>query len=367
MRKILEKKLWKDIIILVILVGVTFLRYTYFKEIKPIRVTYYWITRAALIYGYIYAVYNCKNNKERKWFIAISSLSLLFFYNKDTLEIFSYFLVAAIFLERREKCLEYYFIFSVIVMCTCMILYFFEIIPQKDDIYRGDQIRRALGFVHPNTGFRYFFGSLMALYLLDKKKIAFNVYALSGTIPLYLLTDSRTGLICCMLFVIAANFGIIFEKQIKKINFKYWYLLVTIFSLVFMIGFRNNAEWNDLLSGRPNLLYNILVDAKWHILYGHMDFLYCDNRIIYVIVKNGITALILTNIFYYLVFKKETSVEIKIIFIMGLLYGMSENLRSIGQTIVPLVCLWSLYDHYIKNKVAENDKNSENLTNNDNN
>ena len=230
-----------------------------------------------------------------------------------------------------------------------MICYFFELIPARD-MYRGDELRYGLGFVHPNTVFRYFFGSLMCLYILDKSKIYFNIYAISVAIPLYLLTDSRTGLICVAMFVVLANVGIVFKKHIEHIDFKYSYLLVTLFSIVFVIIFHDSNFFNELLSARPSFLYDILINSKWHLLTGHMEYTYCDNRIFYLLVRDGAVALFIVNAFYYVVFKKEQSVELKIIFIMAMIYGLTENFRDLGQSVLPLLCLWSLYDNYLREK-----------------
>lgn len=365
MQKVFEKKVWKDILIMVILLGVTFLRYSAFRDIKWFKTFYYSIAFVVALYAGIYTLFHCKSNKERKWLVVIYSLSLIFFFRKDMLDVYIYLVLAAIFLENREEFLRTYFISSVIIICISIIFYFFKLIPAYDGV-RGELYRYSLGFVHPNTIFRYFFGSLIALYMLDKKKTAFNIYAIGFTIPLYLLTNCRTGLICVMSFVVLANLAIIFEKKFTKLNLKYAFLFVSVFSVIFTVLF-NESEWfNITLSNRPKLWYELIVNAKWHLLYGNMNFLYCDNRVIYILIRNGLLALILANLFYYLVFKKETSIELKVVFMVSLIYGLTENFRSLGQTIVPLLCMWSFYDNYMKNKEIKIGKNRQIFTNNDN-
>lgn len=364
MQGVLKKELWKDILITVILIGITFLRFTTFKEINWFYVSYYTISLITAGFGVIYTLYNCKTNKERKWLFVIYSLSLLFFFHKDAFEVLIYILIACIFLENREKFLNVYFVTSVIIICAAITFYFFGLIPAHDGV-RGGLLRYSLGFVHPNTIFRYFFGSLMALYLIDKKKTAFNIYAISCSIPLYLLTNSRTGLVSVMLFVVLANLAIVFEKNIKKINLKYAFLLFTIFCFIFVFLFHSNDFFNNALSGRPKVLYEVLANSNWSVLYGNMEYVYCDNRAIYLLVRNGLLSLILVNVFYYFVFKKETSVELKVLLIMSLIYGLTENYRSLGQTIVPLLCMWSLFDNYVKCELDKNDKKAQQLPNND--
>lgn len=367
MEKVFCKKLWKDILIMIILLSMTFIRYVAFKEIPEIKYTIYTLTTIAASYAFFYTLFNCKSNKERLFLFGIYSLSFLFMYWKDSLDVFIYLLLASIFLENRDKFLQVYFVTAIAIICLSIACYYFKLIP-NNDVYRNEELRYSLGFSHPNTIFRYFFGSLIALYMMDKKKTVFNVYAIGIVIPLYLLTDSRTGLISVMLFVILANLSIIFEKIIKMISLKYAFLFLTVFVFAFVFEAHANTELNDLLSSRPSLLYDLVVNAKWHLLYGNMDYLYCDDRIIYLLIRNGITALVLVNIFYYLVFRKESNVELKVVFIMSMIYGLTENFRSLGQTIVPLLCMWSLYDHYVKNKIGfEMGENIQKLTNNDNN
>ena len=356
MHKLFKKELWKDITILVILIAITFFRYTTFKKIEWFIKPCYIACGITVVYAFFYCLFNFKTNKERWFFIALCSLSLLFFYFKDILDVFIYFLVAAIFKENREGFLKYYLITTIAAILITIICYFFKIIPSSDT-YRGDELRYSLGFVHPNTVFRYFFGSLIALYMIDKKKVIFNTYGVGCGLGLYLLTDSRTGLICTMTFVIITNLGVMLEKIIEKWNLKYAYLLVTIFSFVFVLLFHDNEYMNKLLSSRPRFLYEVVEMAGNHIFYGYGKFTYCDNRIFYLVSKNSIFSLILTNVFYYLVFKKEKSVDLNMVFIMSLIYGFTENFRSLGQTMVPVLCIWSLYDNYIKVKLIENNKN----------
>ena len=141
---------------------------------------------------------------------------------------------------------------------------------------------------------------------------------------------------------------------------------MTIFSFAFVFLFHDNETFNELLSGRPWMLNQIVTNAGTHLLYGNTKFVYCDNRVFYLLAKDSVFSLIIANVFYYLVFKKEKSVDLKVIYIMSLIYGFTENFRSLGQTMVPVLCIWSLYDNYIKIKIAQNDKNKQLLINNDN-
>lgn len=365
MHKLFKKELWKDIAILVILIAITFFRYTTFKEIKWFIKPCYIACGITVVYAFFYCLFNFKTNKERWFFIALCSLSLLFFYFKDILDVFIYFLVAAIFRENREGFLKYYFVTVVSAILIAMACYFLDVIPHND-AYRGEDFRYGLGFVNPNTVFRYFFGSLIALYVIDKKKMVFNVYGVGCGLGLYLLTDSRTGLICTMTFVIITNLGVILENKIEKWDLRYAYLFTTIFSFVFVFLFHDNDYINELLTRRPKFLYEVITELGNHVFYGKAKFLYCDNRMFYLVAKNSVFSLLLTNVFYYLVFKKEKSVSLKVIFVMSLIYGFAENFRSLGQTMVPVLCIWSLYDNYIRVKLLENDKNRKLLTNNDN-
>ena len=367
MKYLFKKRLWIDIAILVVLLGITFLRYTTFKEIDLLQALYFTLTIIVGIYAGFYTLYNCKTNKQRLCLLAVYSTSLLFFFRTDALDVYIYLVLAVIFIERRETFLKAYFVSSVIFICFAIICYFFEMIPARDG-FRGELPRYSLGFVHPNAIFRYFFGSLIALYIMDEKKITFNVYAISLSIPLYLLTGSRTGIICCGMFVLLSNFAIIFKTQLKKMNLNYAFLAFTLFSLGFVLLLYNNEVANTLLSGRPQLLYSILKESKSNIFLGNATFTNCDNRIIYLIVRDGVLSLIFLNVFYYLVFRKNVDTSLKIVFIMSIIYGLTENFRSLGQTIVPLLCMWSICDNYFKNKEQFVDaEKAEILTNNDNN
>ena len=368
MKKLFGKKQWKDIFILVILIGITFLRYNSFKKLEWFLISFIIIAGFTTIYALVYSLYNCKSNKERKWLSLIYLSSIIFMHPGDCFDVFIYFLVAAIFLENRDNFLKSYFIISTLIIVITIASYFLEIIPAFD-IYWGEIRRMSLGFANPNSIFRFFFGSLMALYLIDKNKAIFNIYSIAGTVVLYIFTNSRTGLICGMLFIILANLAIIFDKLVDKIHFKWCYLLFALFSVFYIVCFNNHSVLNDTLSGRPTFLYDILSRADWHLLYGNMtDFKYCDNRIIYLMVRNGCFALVSVIIFYYFTFRKKTSVELKVLFVMSMIYGLTENYRALGQTIVPLLCMWSIYDNYIKNKMdVKNDKNIQKIANSDKN
>lgn len=367
MKKLLEKKQWKDILILVILTGITFLRYTTYKELLWFVITFDILTGLVGVFAIIYSIYNCENSKLKKWLPLLYLTPVIFCHPGDALDVLIYLLIAVIFIERRNTFLTSYFTISTIMIVIIIASYFIGFIP-SEDVYREDIFRYSLGFVHPNSIFRFFFGSLMALYLIDKHKAVFNIYAVAGTVSLYVLTNSRTGLICGMVFVVLANLAIVFRKLVDRMHFRFGFLMFTIFSLVCIVYFHDSAFVNSLFSGRPRLLYQHLMNAGMHLIYGNMEFEYCDNRIIYLMVRNGCFALLLVNIFYYLTFRKKNSVELKIIFIMSMVYGLTENFRSLGQTIVPLLCIWSIYDNYFKNKnELKSDQNIQKLTNSDKN
>ena len=363
MKGIFKKELWKDIVILVILLGVTFLRYTAFRDIPFIKIGWWTLTIICLVYAFFYTLYNCKTNKQRKWLVAIYSLSFLFMYWKDMIDVFIYLLIACIFMENRNKCLQTYFITSTLIICVAIICYFFGVVP-KYNSFRESELRYSLGFVHPNTIFRFFFGNLMALYVLDKKKMWFNLYSIGMALPLFYLTNSRTGIIATFIFVLLSNLEIIFRKVTNKFDLRLGFLIATIFSLIVIQVWHNHEALNEFLSGRLRIIHDLLHNAKGHLLYGNMHYEYCDNRVAYLIIRNGLFALLIVNVFYYFVFRKETTNELKIIFVISMIYGLTENLRGLGQTIVPLLCLWSIYDTYIKKK--KNDKNLQKIVNNDN-
>lgn len=365
MKHIFKRELWKDIVILVVLLSESFLRYTAFKDVKPVLYTGFILIGLVGIFATFYMLYNAKSNKQRFWMVVIYSISFLYMFDRDMLDVYIYLLIASIFLESRDTCLKTYFIASTSFICIAMLCYFLKLIPEYD-AFRDGAIRHSLGFVHPNTIFRYFFGNLMALYLIDKKKIWFNMYALAMSIPLFMLTNSRTGLFATFIFILLSNFEIIFRKLFNKVNLKYAFAFMIVFSIWFVFKFYDHSEINAFFSGRPALMHDILVNAKWHILYGREHFKNCDNRTIYLIVRDGLPALLISATFYYFAFKKKVSNELKVIFLVVLIYGFTENIRSIGQDIVPLMCMWVIYDNYIKLKYEKNEGILQKTTKNDN-
>ncbi len=365
MKHIFKRALWKDIIILVVLLSEPFFRYTAFRDVRSILYTGFVLIGLVGIYATFYMLYNAKSNKQRLWMAVIYSISFLYMFDRDMLDVYIYLLIASIFIENRNKCLQTYFIASTCFISIAVICYFLKIIPEYNTV-RDGSIRYSLGFVHPNTIFRYFFGNLMALYLLDKKKIWFNIYSIGMAVTLFMLTNSRTGIIATFIFVLISNFEIIFRKIFNKIDLRYAFLLTAIFSVSFVFIYCENSTLNEFFSGRPALLHDILVNAKWHILYGREYFKNCDNRTIYLIVRDGLPALLISASFYYFTFRKKVSNELKVVFLAVLIYGLTENIRSLGQDIVPLICMWSIYDNYIKLKFEKNDKNLQKIVNNDN-
>ena len=114
MQKVFKKALWKDILIAVILIGITFLRFTTFKQINWFYVAYYTLALIAAGFAAIYTLISCKTRKERKWLVCLYSLSLLFLFHKDAFEVFIYLVVAAIFIENRDVFIRVYFVLDFI-------------------------------------------------------------------------------------------------------------------------------------------------------------------------------------------------------------------------------------------------------------
>ncbi len=365
--KLLKKETWKDIFIMIVLLGVNFLEGTMFKRIKPILILYIVIASIVAIYTIIYIFYNCPKEKRKKLFL-LYLVPLLFFYHKDVADVLIYLTVAILFVDKKEPFLRIYLIASISMIVFTICADLLGLLPTAHYIRTdSSDIRYHLGFIHPNVIFRHYMGALMALYLLDKNKIIFNVFTISTGITLYLLTDSRTGIICTIFFLIIADINKLFPKLFpfifnKKV-FKYSYFIYAVIVLILVVALHEVPEINDLLSARPSSLYNHLKNAGWHLLYGYAPAVWCDNRIVYILIRNGILFLIIVSMFYYFSFKKEENIELKILYVVALVYGLTENFVNLGQNIVPVFCLWSLYNNYCINKETSknNDVNTGNI------
>lgn len=228
--------------------------------------------------------------------------------------------------------------------------------------YPGDPLRYSFGFLHPNSLALQILIISLEYILLYKKRL---ILILVVNIITFLITNSRTSLICFCLFLIL--YWIISYPSVIKIINKIKKLLILIssyipfvfsfFSLILSLGYDPTSFFyyifNSLLSGRIKManyflsIYNInlfgneliLTSTRESILNDTIG-LVLDLGYIKMILTFGIVITILLLYFYGIVLKNNVTNNSFLEFIICLvllIYGLFES------SIIDPYCCLGLY------------------------
>lgn len=219
---------------------------------------------------------------------------------------------------------------------------------ENNYMYRinSDIKRYCLGFVHPNTAYWNYF-SLIAMYIYyqyDKFGIKSTIIILISSCMMYALTDSRTGFLCTILYLvfilIAKNMKRLRENAIiKKISI-YSFPIFALFSIIpsylySKVNIPIVTKLNNFMSDRIYLgsllyeRYNMELLGQKVALYDGNLRLTIDNGYVYMSVAFGVIFMVVFSILYVKLFKemykRKMYVEIAALMIFNI-YTLSEKL-----------------------------------------
>lgn len=199
----------------------------------------------------------------------------------------------------------------------------------------GRNTRYSLGFSHPNTA-AALYNLIVLFYYSYKKKLNLSSFILFTVveIAIYLLTDSRTGLLfySIMMFTLFLNNFILFKKN--------WFYVIYIIFAVCFIGsfvlgaFFQNSWLNKLLSSRLYYINRVLHDSHniKELLLGRTYNYPIDNYYVNLVFEQGIicalfciTCFVFTILICYKQFDKKSFSLFSMLTIALLIIGISEN------------------------------------------
>lgn len=244
------------------------------------------------------------------------------------------------------------------IVLVFLLVFYFLGMTDEIEVMRNGTVRKSFGFFHPNT-FSMFVTMMFFEYIyLNKDKITIlkGLFGLGLAIFISIVSDSRTSLLCILIFLSLLIFkkysNTIFKNYVVSFIVKNLYLIITIFTLVFTILYNDTNSfivYIDKLFSRRIYIQNIFYNEYSINLIGNVvDYTRTlDNAYIRIILNYGIIGYAL---FYYL-YNKIITLSIKnkdyIIFIMFITFclgGLMENLMfRIVYNIFWIYCLKNMF------------------------
>lgn len=271
-------------------------------------------------------------NFNKNWLvlgIGFSLIQLLFLKDVDLLLLIS---VAMIFSEDKDaiKNIIKYFLISLITVFFVSILLDKMGYTQYRTISRvidgNIRVQRnSLGFSHPNEAYVYFFFIMLAIYYFIKNRLTYTIIMGISSYFVYMLTLSRTGLICSILFIVLVW---LYNDKIK-LN-KFAFLMGTIITFVLALRFSDASDTiNQLLSQRPYLYHyyisngNNIFNMMGSVLEKGVTL---DNAFLNVILGSGWIFYLFYFMLYYVsgnIIEKDR--KLSRIFVIIMIYGCIET------------------------------------------
>lgn len=230
--------------------------------------------------------------------------------------------------------LKKFMVSSLIMYITTITLYFVGILPDNYLIRvtsNGEIIRHSLGFSHPNSIFMYYIPIVLCAYLLDDKKKRFYIIFSILSLILYLLSLSRSGIICIIILFVLDLFK-------NKINYKKiicWLPLLFFGASYFLAikygGTKDNVI-NVLLSNRPYLWNKIIESVDMFTFFGSdmLNEVYLDNFYLAMMYRCGLYLMFLYYIILIFGIKHISNNKIYVSILIFMIYGLVESNTIIG-------------------------------------
>lgn len=361
-----------------------FVGFTNFDVVIPfIKYVKFAIECSIKIYCIIKVIYDYGLKKDKKFFLSILLIFIAEFSkyitNNNMLNIYLYFISAmkGINIRNAIKCI---FVAKLSIVVVTILSYFSGFIGASDVIGNTGELKRSLGFNHPNVlGILLVEISLILFYLRKNQFASIVLYVLCFLVS-YFICYSRTSSYI-ILFLLFSNLVIFIFKSFKC-NAKYKFItflcyLVMAFSLLISLGIAfkwfNLDDYNSFFSGRIRLYQGFyeLFGVKFFGQSINSSSMYLsmhglstlDNSYIYLLVSYGLFVFTLyvigTFITIYRLSKQHMFYEL-FLFVIYLFYGIFEtvairfefnfSLLFIGLMIFNTKCL----EPVTNNKVCTN-------------
>lgn len=216
----------------------------------------------------------------------------------------------------------------------------------------GIIVRNSLGFSHVNGVFKNLMPIILSGYFLVKEKNIkkYNIVVFVLSTILFAVSNSRTGYICVIIYLLFTSFINIMKHKIVRKSIKYMYIICTIITILItnVAGRSFDNSINQLLSDRPVIwnyyLYNAGVISLINFNFTRIPI---DNTYITYIINYGILTYVILFLIKYFAIKKINDNRILLIILIISIYGIFENLTSYGLDFTLIIQLIYLLD--IKN------------------
>ena len=238
-------------------------------------------------------------------------------------------LLGLLFLYEDDREFIKYFFYSHIIMFPTTIFFNVFGLTNASTFIRDTnyKIRYSLGFAHPNIIFLYFMPIVFSgIYLYGNSK-AFKIFMLVLSFLLYIFSDSRTGLIITVSFILFSSMN---KSKIEQITKKIapYLLPLTFLVTVVVISCYQNGELkflNQLLSGRLYYVGSYMENNSLLSLTGNYSAgeSLIDNFSVFIIIEFGIIVYLTYVYVFYRGLKLIQNKKIVIIAIFFILYGLS--------------------------------------------
>lgn len=275
-------------------------------------------------------------------------------------------IIAGVFYDKDNKeksikdLIKIFLICLIIGFLTIVILNLIGIIPSHYYIRYKDGIkiiRYSLGFTHPAFVGLYFTFICLGYFALNKPNKKNIVLMTILTIIVYKICDSRTTLICDLIFIIMMIFrnNCILTTLVKKIS-PYIFVLLTIFTFVSIWLYINyNLKILDEIFSNRLTIYNDIIN-RLNIIRSPLgvnthDNIVLDNYYLSIFLYFGIVGYFLWTIFNITSLKKLRDKYVySAIQVAICIYGMTDSnviVTSVNFMISLqfLVLLYSLSDY----------------------
>ena len=238
-----------------------------------------------------------------------------------------------------NKVLKMDILIKIFIICTLFIFNRFGLATSEFIVTRGEVIRRAYGFYHPNTfGMIIMISFFELVYLFSNNLKKWHYILGIGLIFLIEITsNTRTAIVCILIMLLSC----LFNKYLKKIVnnsvielfIKNLYLILLVISILITLMYIYKlpfyAEINELLSNRV-YLQSVFFNEYGATLFGNsIDYKRTlDNGFLKVFLNFGSITSLFFIVIYWLTFKKcyrERNYILIYIFSILLFFSFSES------------------------------------------
>ena len=246
-----------------------------------------------------------------------------------------------------RKLFKYIFISSVFSFGLLVLLNIIGLIPGYV-MHRGILKRYSLGFKHPNILFRMYITILISGAIMYKNDKYFLIGSLIIGMLLFLLTNSRAGVVVLLIFYLLS----ILPKNIKrKFAFNkcipYLFVFGILVSTLTGLIFGDGEVLNGVGSGRPGIWYTYLQNISVIGRFNRVNNLPLDNLYLHILAYGGIIGVIFYIWLYFVSFSKKVNkgnYNVFIIFAITLVYGYAESMSLQSESYFLILLIMQLMD-----------------------